>query len=75
MVTKILFVAANPLLQGSTQFDREFNIIQGCLESNMREPHDFQLIPKLATRITDLQSALIPYEPQILHFSGHLIYR
>ena len=67
---KILILAANPKDTKKLRLDEEVREIQTGLDlSKHRE--QFELISHWAIRADDLRRALLKYEPQIVHFSGH----
>ena len=67
---KILFLAANPKDTHRLKLDREVREIEKELRrSNIRQT--FEIKQQWAVRIEDLRHALLDYEPQIVHFSGH----
>lgn len=69
MVT-ILFLAANPIDTARLKLDEEVRTIDLALrQSKFRD--DFKLEIHNALHFTDLQSLLLRYEPQIVHFAGH----
>ena len=70
MVKKILLLSANPTDRSKLRLDEEVREIQAGLERAKRR-EEFEIIPKLAVRTEDLRRALLDYEPQIVHFSGH----
>ncbi|MEM6401315.1 MAG: CHAT domain-containing protein [Cyanobacteria bacterium P01_D01_bin.116] len=68
---KILILAANPTdTTNKLQLDEEVREIQSSLE-RARLRDKFEIIPKLAVRVDDLQRALLDHEPHIVHFCGH----
>jgi hypothetical protein len=67
---KILILAANPKNTEKLRLDEEMREIQAGLERS-RKREQFDLIPRWAVRPQDLLRALLDYEPQIVHFSGH----
>jgi hypothetical protein len=69
-VKKILILAANPKDTQKLRLDEEVREIQTALKlSKGRE--QFQIISEWAVRPDDVRRALLEYEPQIVHFSGH----
>ena len=67
---KILLLSANPTNTSRLRLDREVREIQSRLErAKLRE--EFEVISKWAVRTDDLRTALLDYEPQIVHFCGH----
>src|SRR5262245_58924326 len=69
-VKTILFLASNPDGTVHLRLDREAKRIEQGLERSKRRDH-FRLIKKEAVSYDDLRRALLDYEPQIVHFSGH----
>ncbi|MEO1377557.1 MAG: AAA-like domain-containing protein, partial [Cyanobacteria bacterium J06635_10] len=67
---KILILSANPIDTSSLRLDEEVREIQTGLE-RAKKREQFEIISKLAVRPEDLQRALLDYEPEIVHFSGH----
>jgi hypothetical protein len=66
----ILVLAADPQGSARLRLDEEIREIdEGLLRSRNR--HCFRLQQHLATRYRDLRRALLDYEPNIVHFSGH----
>ena len=70
MVKKILLLSANPTNTSKLRLDEEVREIEAGLE-RAKGREEFEIIPKLAVRTEDLRRALLDYEPQIVHFSGH----
>jgi len=67
---KILFLAANPIDTQPLRLDEEMRAIDRALRA--AEFRDrFEIEQEWAVRIGDLQEALLRYEPDIVHFSGH----
>ncbi len=67
---KILILSANPTNTEKLRLDEEVREIQAGLErAKIRE--QFEIITKWAVRPDDLRRALLDYEPEIVHFSGH----
>lgn len=65
----ILFLAANPVGASSRRLEEEIRTIELRLRlSEMRELFDMR--PKVALRISDLQRSLLQYKPDIVHFAG-----
>ncbi|BAZ20598.1 hypothetical protein NIES4073_14740 [Kalymmatonema gypsitolerans NIES-4073] len=67
---KILILSANPQNTSKLRLDEEVREIQAGLERAKKRSH-FEIITKWAIRVDDLRRALLDYEPQIVHFSGH----
>ncbi|MEJ6486844.1 AAA-like domain-containing protein [Nostoc punctiforme UO1] len=70
MKKKILIVSANPKNTDRLRLDEEVREIQAGLERSKKRD-EFEIIPKFAVRPQDLRRALLDYEPEIVHFSGH----
>ncbi|MBD2495395.1 AAA-like domain-containing protein [Nostoc sp. FACHB-280] len=70
MKKKILIVSANPKNTDRLRLDEEVREIQAGLERS-KNRDEFEIIPKFAVRPQDLRRALLDYEPEIVHFSGH----
>lgn len=70
MVKKILIVSANPKDTSKLRLDEEVREIQAGLE-RARKREEFAIITRWAVRPDDLRRALLDYEPEIVHFSGH----
>jgi tetratricopeptide (TPR) repeat protein len=67
---KILILSANPLDTRRIRIDEEVREIdEGLRRSKKRK--DFKIISQVAVRLRDLRRAMLEYEPQIVHFSGH----
>lgn len=69
-VHKILILTANPQNTSKLRLDAEVREIQTGLE-RAKKRDQFEIITKWAVRPEDLRRALLDYEPQIVHFSGH----
>ncbi|GAB1543772.1 hypothetical protein NUACC21_64480 [Scytonema sp. NUACC21] len=67
---KILILSANPKNTNKLRLDEEVREIQAGLE-RAKTIEQFELITRWAVRIEDLYRALLDYQPQIVHFSGH----
>lgn len=67
---RILILAANPQNTDRLRLDEEVREIQAALEES-RNRDQFEVITRWAVRVDDLQKALLDYNPQIVHFSGH----
>nr|WP_199301698.1 AAA-like domain-containing protein [Trichocoleus sp. FACHB-90] len=65
-----MILSANPKNTGKLRLDEEVREIQAGLE-RARRREQFEIIAKWAIRPDDLRRALLDYEPQIVHFSGH----
>lgn len=66
----ILFLAANPKGTSPLRLDQEMRDIEQGLE-RAKKRDQFILRQKWAVRAEDLRRAMLDYEPQIVHFSGH----
>jgi AAA-like domain/CHAT domain len=69
-VKKILILSANPTNTSKLRLDEEVREIQTGLE-RAKNRDKFEIITKWAVRPDDLRRALLDYEPEIVHFSGH----
>jgi hypothetical protein len=67
---RILFLAANPESNVRLAIDREVRRIDEKLRA-ARDRDRFELISRWAVRPDDLMQALLEFEPDIVHFSGH----
>ncbi|MCC5617411.1 AAA-like domain-containing protein [Nostoc sp. CHAB 5836] len=67
---KILILTANPKDTDNLRLNEEVREIQIGLE-RARKRDQFEIISRWAVRPDDLRRALLDYEPQIVHFSGH----
>ena len=69
-MTKLLFLAANPLDTDPLRLDEEMRAIDISLrQADFRD--QFDLRSQWAVRIGDLQELLLRHQPDIVHFSGH----
>jgi len=69
-VQRILILAANPLDASRRRLDEEVREIEAVLnQAKQRDRFDLRTQP--ATRPSDIQQALLDYNPQIVHFCGH----
>lgn len=67
---KILILSANPRGTSRIRLDEEVrDIEEGLRLSKHRD--QFEIEARLAVRLRDLRRALLDYEPQIVHFTGH----
>lgn len=66
----ILYLAASPKDQKPLRSDEEMRNVRERLQLG-RYRDSFRLEPCVAARLADISQALIDYEPQIVHFSGH----
>jgi AAA-like domain/CHAT domain len=69
-VRKILVLTANPRNSDRLRLDEEVREIQSGLERSQQRDR-FEIILRWAVRTEDLRRALLDFEPQIVHFSGH----
>lgn len=67
---KVLFLAANPLDTTPLSTAQEVRSIDQALRNAQFRDY-FDLQQQTAVRIGDLQSHLLRYQPDIVHFSGH----
>jgi len=67
---KILFFAANIPSGDRLALDREFRAIEQSIHA-ARHRDIFQLIPKFAAQVGDLQQALLEHRPDVVHFACH----
>ncbi|MCI5207553.1 MAG: CHAT domain-containing protein [Candidatus Electrothrix sp. ATG2] len=68
--TKILIISANPWDTKRISPDEEYQEVQKVLKSSrQRDNFEFQYSP--AASNSELRQALLDFEPQIVHFSGH----
>ena len=68
---KILFLAANPLdVVTQLRIDEEFREITQSIRMSAHS-YQVEIVPELAVRDKDLQTALLRHKPDIVHFSGH----
>ena len=69
-VQKILLLTANPIGSKYLRLGEEMREIQeGLKRSKNRER--YSLVTAQAVRYRDIHRAILEYEPQIIHFSGH----
>jgi hypothetical protein len=66
----ILFLGANPANSDRLDLEREVNEISDELDRAQKRDK-FELKIKMAAQTRDIQSALLEFKPQIVHFSGH----
>ncbi|MBW4528494.1 MAG: SUMF1/EgtB/PvdO family nonheme iron enzyme [Phormidium tanganyikae FI6-MK23] len=66
----ILFLASSPTNQARLRQDKEIREVNLGLE-RAKHRERFKLEQRWAVRPVDLRRALLDFEPQILHFSGH----
>lgn len=69
-VKKILILSANPLGTRELRLDEEMREIkEGLRRSKRRDQYSIDTAE--AVRYRDIHRAILDYEPQIIHFSGH----
>ena len=66
----ILYVSADASDQSRLRLDEEYRAINVELQRSTKRD-EFELIPALSSRISDLQKELLDRLPYIVHFSGH----
>lgn len=69
-IKKILILAANPKDTSRLRLDQELRDIEEGLQRSQKRDQ-FSLKQQLAVRPRDIQRALLDFNPQIIHFSGH----
>ena len=69
-IKKILILAANPKDTSRLRLDQELRDIEEGLQRSQKRDQ-FTLKQQLAVRPRDIQRALLDFNPQIIHFSGH----
>ena len=67
---KILLLSANPRGTSLLRLDEEFREIREGLKRGKNRDR-FSIAKAEAVRYRDIQRAILEYEPQIIHFSGH----
>ncbi|HWU90042.1 MAG TPA: SUMF1/EgtB/PvdO family nonheme iron enzyme [Kofleriaceae bacterium] len=65
---KVLFISANT--GADLKLNEEYRRIEQRIESS-RFRDKFELVPKLAVRLEDLQRALLEHRPDVVHFACH----
>nr|WP_211173032.1 AAA-like domain-containing protein [Brasilonema bromeliae] len=65
-----MILSANPNNTSKLRLDEEVREIQAGLQ-RAKKREQFEIISRWAVRVDDLRRALLDYEPQIVHFSGH----
>ncbi|MEM7556227.1 MAG: AAA-like domain-containing protein [Cyanobacteria bacterium P01_A01_bin.84] len=70
MAKKILLLSASPTDAAKLRLDKEVQEIKASFKS-AKYREEFEIISYLALTTDDLRHALLDYEPQIVHFSGH----
>lgn len=66
----ILILAANPKTTSRLRLDEEVREIEEGLRRSTHRNH-FEIHSNLAVRHRDIRKALLDYEPNIVHFTGH----
>lgn len=69
-IKKVLILAANPKDTSRLRLDQELRDIEEGLQRSQKRDQ-FSLKQQLAVRPRDIQRALLDFNPQIIHFSGH----
>jgi len=70
LIKKILVLAANPKNTGRLRLDEEIReISEGLRRSKYR--NQFEIDSIWAVRLRDIRRALLDFEPDIVHFTGH----
>ncbi|MEC4814757.1 MAG: CHAT domain-containing protein [Scytonema sp. PMC 1069.18] len=69
-VKTILILAANPKTTSSLRLDEEVREIDTGLQ-RAKKREQFDLKQRWAVRVRDVSQALLDFEPQVVHFSGH----
>ncbi len=69
-VNKILILAASPKDMNRLRLEAELRDIEEGLQ-RAKKRDQFEIKFKLAVRSRDIRQALLDFEPQIVHFSGH----
>jgi CHAT domain len=67
---KILILSANPKRTDKLRLDEEVRDIELGLERSRRRDQ-FEIKTKWAVRWEDVRRAMVDFEPQVVHFSGH----
>ena len=67
---RILLLSANPKNTQNLRLDQEVRDIKEALKLGGNY-HEFQVESEFAVRPKDLRRAILDYEPNIIHFSGH----
>jgi hypothetical protein len=66
----VLYLAASPRNMPPLRSDLEMRKVKEKLQRS-KERDRYRIEPCLAARFDDISQALIDYEPQVVHFSGH----
>jgi len=69
--TSILFLAADPTDTSRLRLGEEFREINEKLRSSQMRDQINLVLPQLSVRTQDIVQALLDFQPQIVHFSGH----
>jgi CHAT domain-containing protein len=69
-VKKILILASNPKTTPPLRLDEEVREIDAGLRRGKKR-EQFDLKQRWAVRVQDVSQALLDFEPQFVHFSGH----
>ncbi|BAY20571.1 hypothetical protein NIES2100_03130 [Calothrix sp. NIES-2100] len=69
-VKTILILAANPKTSSPLRLDEEVREIDAGLQ-RAKKREQFDLKQRWAVRVRDVYRALLDFQPQIVHFSGH----
>jgi hypothetical protein len=67
---KVLVLAANPQDTTPLRLDEEMREIDEALKL-AKKRDEFEVMQKWAVRSRDMQRAILDFEPEIVHFSGH----
>ncbi len=70
MTTKILILAANPKNTARLRLDEEVREIENGLQRAQKR-ESFAIKAQWAVRIQDIRRAMLDFQPNIVHFSGH----
>jgi len=68
---RLLFLAAEPSDLARLQLGKEFREIQEKLKLAKSRDKFLLELPQLSVRPADISQAMLDFEPQIVHFSGH----
>lgn len=66
----VLYLAASPRNMPQLRSDLEMRKVQERLQLSKQRDR-YRIEPRLAVRFDDISQALMDYEPQVVHFSGH----
>lgn len=70
MTTKILILAANPKDTSRLRLDEEVREIENGLQRAQKR-ESFAIKAQWAVRVQDIRRAMLDFQPNIVHFSGH----